>query len=134
MRFKIEKDFELLFKHQIPEEMIDENGNRKKILNEKTVVNDRTVKLIIKSNEITSHSLPHVHAISNNKECVISLESQPHILEKGECKVNICNNLIKDYVVPNLLELRKAWNNNCNSQCMFLQNEDGTISDTIIKR
>ena len=99
----------IIFQHlmKIEDWMIKEDGSL--ILLEKEILREQNIKIIIHSNEITSHNRPHIHAFYNDKEYQISIDDKIEELNDNEDKY--CRLIIKLCFKTNIQNFRKEWNN-----------------------
>lgn len=89
--------------------MILDNGQISKTLNEETIKISQNIKFVIHSNEMTGHNRPHIHAYFNNKEYVITIDDSIELLHPA--KEDKYFKLIKNnYLIENLQIARMIWN------------------------
>lgn len=107
-------------KTKIEDWMIKEDGSL--ILLEKEIYRSQQIKIIIHTNEISSHNRPHVHAFFNDKKYQISIDN---VYEELNGKTDkYCKFIIKYCFKAQMQNFRKEWNN-IKSSYKFMIDKEG---------
>ena len=111
------------WKTKMEDNDIFEDGSLR--LNEKSIRFEQKIKLVIHSNEQSSHNLPHVHAFYNSREYVITIDDDFKLL-KPEEEDKYIKYIRKAFLIPHVQKCREYWNET-NAIYKFVNNEDGKL-------